>query len=682
MGKSADDRRANAGMAWTGLEKVIVHGVNFVQAIILARLLKPEDFGLTAMLGIFLAVGGTLAESGLGTALVVYRGDEKRALTWNLAIAGMIYGLISMASPWVAGWYGVPELRRILPVMALTIVFSAGSLVPVARLTRTERFRTLSLINMAVYSTSAVLGVSLAWMGYGVWSIVAALVAQTFVRTVLAWELSPKDDAEDIPEVGFHALFAYGWKVMFSNLVWNIYSYLHHIVIGKLWSPQLVGLFNRGQRWATLPSDIINDVVGRVALPEFAKGRGAAARYLAVNCLLLWPGLLVLWIFARELVGWVLGAQWLDAVPYLRILVFGAAATPFGNVAMKIIQASGRGEVNLMCDAVKRPLGVLALVIGCGYGMEGLCWSYVAGEVIVAMTNCLFAWRLAPRREIDLVFTWYNAAQPPPGMERCRASDNGELRFSLATVAKRAPWIRRIFVLVNDGTPIPDWLSSWPKVTVVEHREVMPGEVLPLYNTAAIEMWLGHIPGLTENFLYANDDMFFGRDVSPDDFFNRRGRVICRYYREYRISEMHGSCYYDMLRYGRKLLGRTDDSAPHHCMVALTKELTEAFAAAYPEEVKRSGALRYRDGNQLSIDAVLQFALATGHGVFREVRRSWVRKLFTGCRYDSLLAPLGDRRMMEIIRRQRPKMFCINDCETTTETDRRELKAWLKSYPW
>lgn len=387
-----------SGILWTGLEKVLVQGLGFVQGIILARLLCPEDFGLTAMLTVFIGLGIVLAESGLGTAYVVLGGNSRKILLWNVGIGAVIYCVLFLLAPLIADFYREPVLAPLVRVMGLGIVLNAACAVGCAQLQRAQRFRELSTVNVVSSLVPMLLALVLAWQGAGVWAIAWSGVAYGAVRLLclVPCVCLPKDDAPIGP------LLSYGGKLVVSGIIHTIYSNCYQLVIGKLFNPASVGLFTRGQRWAMLPSDVINEAVVRVALPRFAGENGSGrstGRFLVLNAALLWTGLAVLCVFAEKIVGAVLGSQWLDCVPYLRILLVGQFFTPVSNIALTFIRASGRSEVLIQTDLVKKPLGLLALAVGAPFGLTGLCWSVVANDVIEVATDLYFVTRV---RKSDL----------------------------------------------------------------------------------------------------------------------------------------------------------------------------------------------------------------------------------------------------------------------------------------
>lgn len=386
-------------MKATLIEKLIVQIVGFAQGVILARLLCPEDFGLAAMLGIFLGTGACLAESGLGTAFVVYGGDAKRVRRWNVGVAMGIYLILAIAAPWIAAWYGQPILRELMWVMGISLIINAASVSLIANLQRAKKFIEIAIANSAAVVVSSMVGVGMAWKGCGVWSITGVGLAYAIIRLIvlnasrkraLSVECRMRSDE-------FGDLLKYGLKLMVSGLVHSVYFNAYNMVIGKMVNPAAVALFNRGQRWSVFPGNMVNEATARVALPSLAKGEtsveviGMNVEWWIINILLLWPGLTVLWIWAPQIVGYILGSQWLDCVPYLRILLIGQFFTPISNIALQKIRASGRAGDILRTDAIKKPIGIASLVVGAMFGVVGFCWAKVVDDIVEAVVDLAYA---------------------------------------------------------------------------------------------------------------------------------------------------------------------------------------------------------------------------------------------------------------------------------------------------
>ena len=679
-------------MLYTGIEKVLVQGIGFAQGVVLARLLKPEDFGLAAMLGIFLGVGTALAESGLGMAYVVYGRNSRRVFWWNVGIGAAIYAVLAALAPFIAAFYGEPVLKPLLWVMGLGMVLNAASVLGSARLQRERRFGALSSVNVVTTLAAFLAAVALALCGWGVWAIawtgvIGAVLRLAALAATRSLGFAPGDGGD------FRKMLGYGLKLTLSGLIHTIYTNAYNLVVGKMFSPAAVGLFARAQRWAALPADAVNESVNRVALPDMAQGRRGAGSYLLLNVLLLWLLLAALWLFADAIIGLVLGPSWLECVPYIRILIVGVSFTPVASMSLQYVRAKGRSDLVLVADAIRRPVQLGLLVTGaclvasggCGNGVALLCWTKVAGDAVDVVAALFVAMRLWRERRglrnepVDLVYCWCNG-KAFEDLERCRFSNNGELCHSIRSVDKFAPWFRTIWVFVNDGTEIPGWLSSHPKVRVVRHSEVIPARHLPLYNAVSIEFWLWAIPGLSERFVYANDDMFIGRRLDPGFFFTCDGRAVCRY--ERRPVPLSGT-YGAQMKLNREFMlkhsaGLSDEWRkalrlnPHHNMDACRRSAMEDFARRFPEELERAGKAKFRTADQLQRDVFSLWSMATGKGVFR--LKVGLLPPFR----KSLAFGLEDTWCYRLLERYRPYLFCLNDTENATDDHRRIAMEWLK----
>ena len=390
------------GIMWTGIEKILVQCIGLAQGMTLARLLSPGDFGLAAMLDIFLGVGASLAESGLCTAYVVYGANARKVFAWNVGLAVAIYVVLALAAPAIAAFYGHPILKPLLWLMGAGIVLNAACVVGNARLQRERRFGEFSGINVASCLFAFAVAVLLAFAGMGVWTIAWMGIAGAALRIVVfsAKRILVSRDAPD--DGSFGKMLRYGWKLTLSGLIHTIYLNAYQLVVGKVFSPVAVGFFTRGQRLAVLPVEVVNDSVGRIALPDLAGGHVSARRYLTANALILWPVVAATFFFADWIVGFVLGENWLGCVPYLKILLVGVLFTPMTNISLQYIRAKGRSDLVLVTDAIKKPIqfallaGGVWLVVTRGLqdGVVALCWVKVASDVVEAAADFFVAWRL------------------------------------------------------------------------------------------------------------------------------------------------------------------------------------------------------------------------------------------------------------------------------------------------
>lgn len=307
--------------------------------------------------------------------------------------------------------------------------------------------------------------------------------------------------------------------------------------------------------------------------------------------------------------------------------------------------------------------------------------------------------------DIDLIYLWVDGNDPvwlakknaflPAGQQvnpevagECRYVENDELRYSLRSVEKYAPWIRRVYIVTDDQTP--PWLdTSNPRVRVVSHREILPAGILPVFNSTVIELFLHRISGLAEHFLFANDDMLFNAPVGPDFFFDAEGRPVARLKKQSlkrHLDKVYPYKVYCAQRQIQQRWGKLYKLAPHHNVDAYRKSDYAACMEAFREDVERTSHSRFRKKEDFHRSAVLYYALALGHAVLRPVNRyngaenplQCVRALFgSGCRTDSRCIPVSAPDIASVLEKYRPQLFCLNDDERATVSDRMRTRQFL-----
>lgn len=298
--------------------------------------------------------------------------------------------------------------------------------------------------------------------------------------------------------------------------------------------------------------------------------------------------------------------------------------------------------------------------------------------------------------EVDLVYLWVDGNDPEwlakkqlvAGKEidhsetnnKGRYINNDELKYSLRSVERCVPWVRKIFIVTDNQCP--EWLDrDHPKIRVVDHREIMPEEALPCFNSSVIEYFLYRIPGLADRFLFANDDMFFNRALSPEFFFSEPGIPYVRLKKKFL-----GKWHYPLKRVIRKKLGQYISKVlegatfveqkfgvfyaviPHHNVDAyVTEDYRYAVEQVFKEQVNSSLQSHVRQYGDLHRSAFSYYALATGKAQLKYVGRK-----------ESLRLNIYRRKFMKRLRRYNPALFCLNDSQRVSDADRAMIKPFLE----
>lgn len=308
---------------------------------------------------------------------------------------------------------------------------------------------------------------------------------------------------------------------------------------------------------------------------------------------------------------------------------------------------------------------------------------------------------------IDLVYLWVDGSDPAWIAKRNKAKgvtgneshncearwrDNDELKYSLRSIEKFAPWVNRVFIVTDNQCP--SWLdASNPKVQVVDHSQIFPADALPIFNSQAIESVMYKIPGLSEHFIYGNDDMLLAAPVEPSDFFNEDGTTIVRLSgtrmrdKKRFTGDMYVRVVHKMRDYIYERFGVKVQYKPHHNLDAYRVSDFEKCVELCPEAWKATAYSRFRSEEDVQRSIVGYFVIATGRGTMRKVGRcnrffsvwSKLRAFFTNTfASDSRCVPVSARDYAKVMRKYNPLMFCMNDDEKTSEDDCKRMAEFLE----
>lgn len=374
------------GAAWVILEKFAINAVHFVVAMVLARLLTPTDYGTVALLSIFFAVAGSLASCGFGNALVQKKdvGDlEFNSVFYaSLFISCVIYAIFFFSAPLIADFYRVPVLCSVVRVSALSFIFNAINSVQSAELSRNmlfdRRFR-ISAITCAVSSTC---GITLAYLGWGVWALVLASLISNITSVIAFWCIIAWRPKCMFNFSSLKDLFSYGWKISVAGLLDTTYSNLSGFLIGKFYSPADLAFVNKGNSMPNLLMSTIDGTINNVSFPALAriqedkkKVREGMRRILQCSTFLVFPLLAGLCLCARPLVVLLYGEQWIKAVPYVMVACFSFSLLPFNTINIATMNAMGRSDLYLQFDGIKKIVGIFVIIVSLRYSVMAFVLS-------------------------------------------------------------------------------------------------------------------------------------------------------------------------------------------------------------------------------------------------------------------------------------------------------------------
>lgn len=413
------------GTVWALLERFSTQFVSFFLGIVLARLLTPEDFGTVALLSIFISVASVLADSGFGLALIQKKQatelDFNSVFYFSLALSSILYIILFVFAPIIADFYSTPVLIPILRLQSLSLIFGSINSIQNAEISRNLKFNLSFRISLISTITSAIVGVGLAFCGYGVWSLVWSSVVAGLVGTIARWFIVQWRPKLIFSFSVLKPLFAYGWKMIAVNLLDTVYKNLYGLLIGKFYSKEDLAYVNKGQGQPAMIMGAVEGTLARVTLPTFSKLQDdrqrlmlAMRKMITCSSFVVFPLLTIIGCTAHSQVLLLYGEKWLPAVPYVQIACFQMALYPFHNMNLQAIAAIGRTDLSLKIEIIKKIVSFTGVFISIQYGVMALmlCLAFIVGPICVVIN----AW---PNRKLFGYTVWMQIMDVLPAAVLC-----------------------------------------------------------------------------------------------------------------------------------------------------------------------------------------------------------------------------------------------------------------------
>ena len=397
-GLQTSKRSIMSSLVWKLLERSGTQGAQFVLSIILARLLSPEQYGVIALITVFIALATVFIQSGLGTALIQKLDadelDFSSVFYLSCFIALCLYALLYFVAPAIANFYNTPVLTPITRVLAFTLFPGAINSVQFAVVSRSMQFKRLFLSSMGGVLGSGVVGVLMAYAGYGVWALVAQQLVNSLLITIILWFI-----VEWRPRLRFSlgrvkTLYSYGWKLLVSGLLDTLFRNIYGLVIGKVYSKDLLGYFNRGQQFPSVIAANLDGAIQSVMLPVLSANqnrvsvvKSMARRSMKTSSYLLFPLMLGLAAIARPMVSVILTDKWLPCVPFLQLSCFAFALYPIHTANLTAINALGRSDIFLKLEIMKKLLVILVLAVTIRFGIYAMATGQVLTSILATFIN-------------------------------------------------------------------------------------------------------------------------------------------------------------------------------------------------------------------------------------------------------------------------------------------------------
>ncbi|EKU91216.1 lipopolysaccharide biosynthesis protein [Bacteroides oleiciplenus] len=395
---SINRRSVFSSFIWKFLERSSVQVVSFVVTIVLARLLTPEDYGSIALVLVFTNLAAVFVEGGLNSALIQKKDcdavDYSTILYFSLFVSFIAYLILFFSATALANYYDRPELCPVMRVIGVSLFFNAVNSVQNAYLSKNLLFKLLFKSSFLGVCMSAFVGISMAYLGCGVWALVAQHVVSSFSIMMVMWFTVKWRPVLSFSGERFKVLFNFGWKIFISNFTIALFDNIRSLIIGKMYTPSLLAFFDKGRQFPSLIMNNINSSIQSVMFPVLSieqdnqeAVKSMMRRSTKVSSYVIFPLLVGMIVIAKPMIILLMTEKWIDAVPFIQIFCVAFMLMPIQNVNLVAIKALGYSDISLKLELYKKGVGTIILIISIFLGIYAIAWGIVVYNFICIIIN-------------------------------------------------------------------------------------------------------------------------------------------------------------------------------------------------------------------------------------------------------------------------------------------------------
>lgn len=398
-------QQTKKGLYWSFFNQFSNYGMQFCVGIVMARLLSPSDYGITALPGVFLAIAAVFQDSGMAGALIrkpeIEEKDYSTLFLYSIGMGILMYAALFFASPYIASYFETPVLTPLVRVTALTFLWGPITTVQYVILKRKLDFKTPTKISIATKIFSAIVGITMAYMGYGLWALVISGVLSGFLNLILiVWAVRWYPRAGWSNE-SFKYLWGYGNKMLASSLLETAYSNITPLFVAKYYSPADLGVYNRARNYAIMPSQNVTGVIQNVTFPVLSKmqddDESLARNYrrmLKTTAFVVFPLMMLLAGLARPLILTMITAKWEACIILLQLLCFSLMWYPIHSINLNLLQVKGRTDLFFRLEVIKKIIGLSILVVTLPLGLVVFCIGGIISSLVCLAVNTYYTGKL------------------------------------------------------------------------------------------------------------------------------------------------------------------------------------------------------------------------------------------------------------------------------------------------
>ena len=393
-----EKKRVVNNFIWRFLERCGAQGVTLVVSIVLARLLNPEIYGTVALVTVFTTIMQIFVDSGMGNALIQKKDaddlDFSSVFYFNILICSVLYLIMFFAAPFIAAFYKIPELTAVVRVLSLILIISGVKNVQQAYVSRHLMFKKFFFSTLGGTIGAAIIGIAMAYLGFGVWALVAQMLFNTTIDTLILWITVKWRPKKMFSIQRLKSLFSYGWKLLVSSLLDTVYNNIRQLIIGKVYTKSDLAYYNNGKKYPEYLVSNINTAIDSVLLPTMSneqdhpeRVKSMTRRAIKTATFIIMPLMVGFAVCSKQLVSLILTDKWLPAVPFMQIFCISFAFYPIHTANLNAIKAMGRSDLFLKLEIIKKSIGVVTIIIAVKFGVMAMAYSMLVTSFISQVVN-------------------------------------------------------------------------------------------------------------------------------------------------------------------------------------------------------------------------------------------------------------------------------------------------------
>jgi len=398
-------QKAISGLLWSFIDSFAMQGISFIVGIILARMLTPKEFGLVGMITIFIAISSSFINSGFGSALIQKQNctekDFSTVFYFNLAMGVLFFWILFFSAPAISRFFNEPQLKLMVRVLGIVLIIDALTIIQRTILTKRIDFKLQTKVSIISSVFSGFIGLTMAFNGFGVWSLVAKQISQQAMNSLLLWLWNRWLPLLVFSMDSFRQLFAFGSKLLVSGLIDTIYRNVYYVIIGKYFTAVELGYYTRAEQFQSLPSANLQSIIGRVSYPvlstiqdDIPRLRETYKKIIRSTMLITFVLMLGMAAVAKPMILTLIGERWEPCIIYLQMLCFVGMLYPLQALNLNMLNIQGRSDLFLRLEIIKKVLAVPVIIVGVMWGIRAMILGMMLLSLIAYYLNSYWSGRL------------------------------------------------------------------------------------------------------------------------------------------------------------------------------------------------------------------------------------------------------------------------------------------------